>query len=117
MVYSVKNARIDMERLYNGEIEDVSRALGPLGVDELYKFLGYVPRLELEVTLLPLTRAILKVHLSIKPNFTWNDRWNGKSEPFWIFVDNESEILHSEFFVLHKNDTMMKSGKKNFKNE
>ena len=113
----MKNARLDMERLYNGEIEDVNRALGPLGVDELYKFLGYVPRLELEVTLLPLTRAILKVHLSIKPNFTWNDRWNGKSEPFWIFVDNESEILHSEFFVLHKNDTMMKSGKKNFKNE
>ena len=113
----MKAANLDMERLYNGEIEDVSRALGPLGVDELYKFLGYVPRLELEVTLLPLTRAILKVHLSIKPNFTWNDRWNGKSEPFWIFVDNESEILHSEFFVLHKNDTMMKSGKKNFKNE
>jgi activating signal cointegrator complex subunit 3 len=57
------------------------------------------------------------VQLTIKPNFTWNDRWNGKSEPFWIIVDNESEILHSEFFVLHKTDTMMKRGKKNFKNE
>jgi hypothetical protein len=32
-------------------------------------------------------------------------------------VDNESEILHSEFFVLHKNDAIMKKGKKNFKNE
>ena len=113
----MREANLDMERLYNGETEDVSRALGPMGVDELYKFLSYVPRLELDVTILPLTRAILKVHLTIKPNFTWNDRWNGKSEPFWIFVDNESEILHSEFFVLHKNDTMMKAGKKNFKNE
>ena len=106
-----------MEKLYYGEIEDIRRALGPLGIDELKKFLGYIPRLELEVNILPITRAILKVQLLIKPNFTWNDRWNGKSEPFWIIVDNESEILHSEFFVLHKTDTMMKKGKKNFKNE
>jgi hypothetical protein len=40
-----------------------------------------------------------------------------RSEPFWIIVDNDSEILHSEFFVLHKNDTIQKKGKKNFKNE
>ena len=82
------------------------------------KFLSYIPRLELDLTILPITRAILKVHLSIKPNFQWNDRWNGKSEPFWIIVDNDSEILHSEFFVLHKSDTVkQKRGKSTFKNE
>jgi pre-mRNA-splicing helicase BRR2 len=116
IAFRVRSASLDMEKLYNGEIEDIRRALGPQ-IDELKKFLSYIPRLELEVNILPITRAILKVQLSIKPNFTWNDRWNGKSEPFWIIVDNESEILHSEFFVLHKNDTMMKKGKKNFKNE
>ena len=41
-----------------------------------------------------------------------------RSEPFWVIVDNEQEILHSEFFVLHKNDTTQKKGgKKTFKNE
>ena len=59
---------------------------------------------------MPITRAILKVSLTITPNFDWSDRWNGKSEPFWIIVDNDSEILHSEFFVLHKAD--IKKGKK-----
>ena len=44
------------------------------------------------------------IHLSITPKFEWNDRWNGKNEPFWIMVDNDSEILHSEFFLLHKKD-------------
>jgi len=106
-----------MEKLYSGDVEDVRRALGHIGIDELKKFVSYIPRLELDVNIMPITRAILKVQLSIKPNFQWNDRWNGKSEPFWIIVDNESEILHSEFFVLHKSDTMMKKGKKNFKNE
>ena len=106
-----------MDRLYGGELEEVSRGLGHVNVDELKKYLSYVPRLEIEVNILPITRAILKVQLNIIPNFTWNDRWNGKSEPFWIIVDNDSEILHSEFFVLHKSDTLAKKGKKNFKNE
>ncbi len=106
-----------MEKLYSGNVEDVRRALGHIDIDEHKKFVSYIPRLELDVNIKPITRAILKVQLSTKLNFQWNDRWNGKSEPFWIIVDNESEILHYEFFVLHKSDTMMKKGKKNFKNE
>ncbi len=42
--------------------------------------------------------------MSIKPNFEWNERWSGRSEPFWIIVDNDSEILHQEFFQLHQKD-------------
>jgi hypothetical protein len=57
--YRVKIANLDMEKLYLGETEDARRALGPLGMDELNKFLGYVPRLELEVNIMPITRAIL----------------------------------------------------------
>jgi hypothetical protein len=40
-----------------------------MGIDELRKFVSYIPKLELEVNILPITRAILKVQLSIKPNF------------------------------------------------
>lgn len=48
-------------------------------------------------------------------DFEWNDRWNGKSEPFWIMVDNETEILHSEFFSIYKKDVRKKFSK--MKNE
>jgi hypothetical protein len=50
-----------MEKLYSGDVEDVKRVLGHLGIDELKKFVSYIPRLELDVNILPLTRAILKV--------------------------------------------------------
>ena len=50
------------------------------------------------------------------PEFEWNDRWNGKSEPFWIMIDNEFEILHSEFFMIHKKDIKGSRGAK-FKND
>lgn len=52
------------------------------------------------------------MHLEIQPDFTWNDRWNGKQEPFWIIIDNEQDILHSEYFVLSKKDTQKKKNKK-----
>ena len=102
IVYRVHTADLTMDKLYRGEFEDVHRYLGPNGVDELKKFLSCIPKFELEVQCQPITRAILKVHLTLKPNFEWNGRWNGKNEPFWIFVDNDEEILHSEFFMLHK---------------
>lgn len=105
-----------MEKLWNSEFDDLYRTIGSNGIEELKKFLVHVPKIDLEVQVMPITRAILKVQLIIKPNFEWSDRWNGKNEPFWILVDNESEILHSEFFVLHKADTK-KSKKKTFKNE
>jgi hypothetical protein len=42
------------------------------------------------------------------PDFEWSDRWNGKNEPFWIMIDNETEILHQEFFMLSKKDVKKK---------
>ena len=38
VAYRVKAASLDMDKLYHGEIEDIRRALGPLGTDELKKF-------------------------------------------------------------------------------
>lgn len=48
--------------------------------------------------------------MQLTPDFDWNDRWNGKSEPFWIMIDNEAEILHAEFFAIHKKDVRKKVG-------
>ena len=100
IVYRINH--MSMDQLYAGETEEVQRYLGPHGMDELRKYLSYVPRLDLSIQVMPITRAILKIQLTITPEFDWNDRWNGKNEPFWIIVDNETEILHSEFFLLNK---------------
>ena len=118
IAYRVATAGLSLQQLYAGELDEVRRYFTGNDVEELKKFLSYLPRIELEVNCQPITRSILKVHLTIRPNFEWSDRWNGKSEPFWIIVDNESEILHSEFFMLHKKD-VRKGGKgtKGIKNE
>lgn len=50
----------------------------------------------------PITRAVLKVDLSITPDFRWDSKVHGRVEPFWIIVeDSDSEkVLHFEYFLL-----------------
>lgn len=89
-----------MDMLYERRLEEAANYISPVYQDELWKHLSTVPYLDIHVDYQPITRTILKVQLSIVADFTWTDRWNGNSEPFWVIVDNEAEILHQEFFSL-----------------
>ena len=61
LVMRIKNADLSMEKLWNGEFDDLYRTIGSNGIEELKKFLIHVPKLDLEVQVMPITRAILKV--------------------------------------------------------
>ena len=64
-----------------------------------------IPLVEIDASIQPITRTILRVRLTITPNFTWNDRVHGKgSEPFWIWVEDPDNnyIYHHEYFTLAK---------------
>ena len=64
-----------------------------------------IPCLELEAIIQPITRTVLRVRITITPNFNWNDRIHGtNAEPFWIWVEDpeNNHIYHSEYFMLHK---------------
>lgn len=86
--------------------------IGPVEIGELlrdpkcgktvYKYIHNLPKLEISAHVQPLTRSILKIDLRIIPDFQWDDKLHGKSEGFWLIVediDNE-RILHHEFFLL-----------------
>ncbi|KAI9893762.1 MAG: hypothetical protein M1814_005978 [Vezdaea aestivalis] len=70
----------------------------------LSKILSSFPTLTVEAEIAPLNRDVLRIHLYITPEFEWNDRHNGTSESYWIWVENSdtSEIYHHEFFILTK---------------
>ncbi|CAL5401825.1 unnamed protein product [Camellia sinensis] len=52
----------------------------------------------------PITHTVLRVALTITPDFQWEDKVHGFVEPFWMVVeDNDGEyILHHEYFLLKK---------------
>ncbi|KAK7243952.1 hypothetical protein RIF29_38767 [Crotalaria pallida] len=70
----------------------------------LHKFIHQFPKLNLAAHVQPITRTVLRVELTITPDFSWDDRVHGYVEPFWVIVeDNDGEyILHHEYFLLKK---------------
>ncbi|KAM7531441.1 hypothetical protein LguiB_034851 [Lonicera macranthoides] len=70
----------------------------------LHKIINQFPKLNLAAHVQPITRTVLRVELTITPDFQWEDKVHGYVEPFWVIVeDNDGEyILHHEYFMLKK---------------
>ena len=60
------------------------------------------PRLDVQAQVQPITRSMLRVELTITPNFTWEDTLHGTAESFWIMVedcDGEEILFHDQFLL------------------
>jgi hypothetical protein len=68
----------------------------------VHRYIHLFPKLELAAQVQPITRSVLRVDLTITPDFMWDEKVHGFVEPFWIVVeDNDGEsILHHEYFIL-----------------
>ncbi|XP_054714411.1 activating signal cointegrator 1 complex subunit 3-like [Uloborus diversus] len=64
-----------------------------------------IPNLVIDPLIQPITDSILRITLSIKPDFKWSDKHHGSgSENFWIWIEDPDTniIYHSEYFILTK---------------
>ncbi|KMQ96180.1 activating signal cointegrator 1 complex subunit 3 [Lasius niger] len=64
-----------------------------------------LPALDMEYSLQPITRTILRIRLKLIPQFRWNDKIHGKSsQAFWIWIEDPDNnfIYHHEYFILTK---------------
>jgi len=62
------------------------------------------PYVRLDAKIQPITRTVLRVEVTITPEFVWHDRIHGTVQPWRIWVeDSENEhIYHQEEFMLFK---------------
>lgn len=93
---SIESLR-DMESAEIGQLVHNNR----MG-NTISKLVDNFPTLTVEAEIAPLNRDVLRIHLYLTADFRWNDRHNGTSESYWIWVENSenSEIYHHEYFIL-----------------
>jgi pre-mRNA-splicing helicase BRR2 len=87
----------DLDPPHMGELLGMPRA-GKTVCALVQKF----PRLEMEASVQPMTRSMLRVELTIRPQFEWDDALHGSSEAFWILVedcDGEEILFHDQFLL------------------
>lgn len=69
----------------------------------IHKYVHHFPKLDLQAQVLPVTRSLLRVDLTITPDFEFDDKVHGGgAEPFWIVVedvDGETILYHDVFLL------------------
>ncbi|KAJ7961552.1 DExH-box ATP-dependent RNA helicase [Quillaja saponaria] len=93
------------ERYYDLSSQEIGELIRSQKMGKpLHKYIHQFPKLNLAAHVQPITRTVLRVELTITPDFQWEDRVHGYVEPFWVIVeDNDGEyILHHEYFMLKK---------------
>ncbi|CAA0836045.1 U5 small nuclear ribonucleoprotein helicase [Striga hermonthica] len=96
---------VDLDRLYEMEEKEIGSLIRYAPGGKVVKqYMGYFPMVQLFATVSPITRTVLKVDLTIAPEFVWKDRFHGTVQRWWILVeDSENDhIYHSELFALTK---------------
>jgi pre-mRNA-splicing helicase BRR2 len=87
----------DLDPPRMGELLGMPKA-GRVVCDLVSKF----PRLEVQAQVQPITRSMLRVELTISPNFVWDDDVHGNAQDFWIIVedcDGEEILFHDRFLL------------------
>ena len=72
--------------------------------DKVKECISNFPMIDIDSSIHPITRTVLRVKITLTANFQWNDRVHGATEQFWVWIEdpNFNHIYHHEFFSLQK---------------
>ncbi|ERN11506.1 hypothetical protein AMTRI_Chr03g43880 [Amborella trichopoda] len=102
ILMKIEKKDLAWERYYDLSSQEIGELIRfPKMGKTLHKFIHQFPKLNLAANVQPITRTVLRVELTITPDFQWDEKVHGYVEPFWVIVeDNDGEyILHHEYFM------------------
>ena len=96
---------LPFSRIYDLDIPALSETFDVQTARLAHRLAREFPRVELQAHVQPITRLLLRVELTITPNFNWNDVVHGQAQLFWIMVedvDGERLLFHDQFILRKK---------------
>uniref|UniRef100_A0A336MI52 CSON001544 protein n=1 Tax=Culicoides sonorensis TaxID=179676 RepID=A0A336MI52_CULSO len=112
MIDKIESRRLSVTTLREMTVNEISDMLRNQKFGTIVSRCAFeLPLLEIEATIHPITRTVLRIRIHITPDFKWNDRVHGKNvQSFWIWIeDPESNfIYHSEYFQVSKKQVVRK---------
>ncbi|CAG8503773.1 2964_t:CDS:2 [Ambispora gerdemannii] len=104
-IKKIEKKEFEWERYFDLGVPELSQLVGQNLAKIVYKLVHQFPRLSLKSFVQPITRSLLKVELTITPDFQWDDNIHGTGEAFWILVedvDGEVILYHDSFILKRK---------------
>ena len=74
------------------------------GGEKIQKLVGMLPYVEITCAVRPVTNSVLRFHIELHPVWTWQSRWHGGAESFWLLVEDSenNRIYHHEYVVFSR---------------
>ena len=91
------------DRYYDLEPQELGDLAGmPKSGKTIHKYVHQLPRFDLQVHVQPITRSMLKIDLTITPDFQFDEKTHGTAESFIIIIEDvdSEQILYHDTFVL-----------------
>lgn len=98
-----KNSDIGWDRYYDLKPQDLGEIVKiPKMGKTLHKYVHMFPKVELSASVLPITRSLLRIDLTISPDFQFDVQVHDSALLFWVLVEDVDgeKILHHEPFIL-----------------
>ncbi|EGG19291.1 DEAD/DEAH box helicase [Cavenderia fasciculata] len=111
IVNQLERRQIPIEDLYEYNSAQLGTAIqSPAEGKKLYKLIHHFPKLDLTAHVQPILHGLLRVDLTLTPDFEFDDKYHGNSIGWWIVVEDVDgeRILYHEFFSLKRR--MMEDG-------
>lgn len=100
-----KNSDITWEKYYDLKPQDLGEMVKlPKMGKTLHKYVHMFPKVELGASIQPITRSLLRVDMTITPDFQFDQQVHDYAQVFWVIVEdvNGENILHYEPFMVRK---------------
>ncbi|KAG8933497.1 DEIH-box ATPase [Tulasnella sp. 417] len=68
----------------------------------IHRLVHCFPKLDLQAHVQPITRSLMRIDLTLTPDFQWDEKYHGTSQAFWIIVedvDGEVILFHDQFVL------------------
>uniref|UniRef100_A0AAR2KKX3 Activating signal cointegrator 1 complex subunit 3 n=1 Tax=Pygocentrus nattereri TaxID=42514 RepID=A0AAR2KKX3_PYGNA len=102
----LEERKLTVDKLKDMQKDEIGHMLHHVNIGlKVKQCVHQIPAILMEATIQPITRTVLRVRLTITPDFRWNDQVHGSvGEPWWLWVEDpiNDHIYHSEYFLLQK---------------
>jgi activating signal cointegrator complex subunit 3 len=105
IIEKIQEYGFDLMQLKEMKADEIGAALRhPSAGSKVLSAIANIPTIDMDATVVPITRTVVRIHLKITPDFKWRDSIHGNSLRWYLWVeDSENErIYHSEIFNLTK---------------
>uniref|UniRef100_A0A3B3DTQ4 Activating signal cointegrator 1 complex subunit 3 n=1 Tax=Oryzias melastigma TaxID=30732 RepID=A0A3B3DTQ4_ORYME len=108
----LEEKKLTVEKLKEMRKDEIGHMLHHVNIGLTVKqCVHQIPSILMEANIQPITRTVLRVRLTVTPDYRWNDQVHGSvGEPWWLWVEDpiNDHIYHSEYFLLQKKQVVSK---------